>query len=183
MLYVEATSYHFLFQVRERVPALEKTSMLQTLKDHLHQCPSKLAEEMVRCMSLVYCWLCSAASVKIEKNQSPLLSRPNVLQPPHGTEDAQDWSGKSMVEISWISTDKKKFSHASYAINNYRLVLYNSSIISYNTTVVVQMNGGSVLLLSFLLIHWGFEWSKYDFSNLDPVFVNCSKFRLERLFW
>ncbi|PRQ18222.1 putative ternary complex factor MIP1, leucine-zipper [Rosa chinensis] len=112
-------------KVRERVPVLGKTSMMRTLKDHLHQCPSKLAEEMIRCMSLVYCWLCSAASEKIEKNQSPLLSRSstNVLQPPHGTEDAQDWSGKSMVEISWISTDKRKSSHASYAINNYRMLV------------------------------------------------------------
>ncbi|KAI3697542.1 hypothetical protein L6452_30635 [Arctium lappa] len=28
-----------------------------------------------------------------------------------------------MVEISWISTDKNNFSRASYAINNYRLLV------------------------------------------------------------
>nr|XP_004301191.2 PREDICTED: uncharacterized protein LOC101298611 [Fragaria vesca subsp. vesca] len=112
-------------KIRHRVPVLEKTSMLRTLKEHLHQCPSKLAEEMVRCMSLVYCWLCSSASKKIEKNPSPLQSRSStkVLQPLDGTEDAQNWSGKSMVEISWISTDKRKSSHASYAINNYRMLV------------------------------------------------------------
>ncbi|XP_050377123.1 uncharacterized protein LOC126794447 isoform X2 [Argentina anserina] len=112
-------------KVHQRVPVLEKASMLRTLKDHLHQCPSRLAEEMVRCMSLVYCWLCSAASEKIEKKQSPLQSRSstNVLQPSHNTEDSQDWSGQSMVEISWISTVKRKSSHASYAINNYRMLV------------------------------------------------------------
>lgn len=100
--------------------------MLQTLKDHLHQCPSKLSEEMVRCMAVVYCWLCNAASVNIEKNKSPLLSRSstNVIQPRHGVGDAPDWSGKSMVEITWISTDKSKLPHASFAINNYRLAFY-----------------------------------------------------------
>lgn len=100
--------------------------MLRTLKDHLHQCPSKLSEEMVRCMAVVYCWLCNAASVNIEKNKSPLLSRSstNVIQPRHGAGDAPDWSGKSMVEITWISTDKSKLPHASFAINNYRLAFY-----------------------------------------------------------
>ncbi|PQQ06827.1 uncharacterized protein Pyn_27216 [Prunus yedoensis var. nudiflora] len=44
------------FEVRERVPALEKNSMLRTLKDHLST--SALA-----------------TSVNIEKNKSPLLSR------------------------------------------------------------------------------------------------------------
>lgn len=145
-------------KVHERVPALEKTSMLQTLKDHLHQCPSKLAEEMVRCMSLVYCWLCSAASVKIEKNQSPLLSRPNVLQPPHGTEDTQDWSGKSMVEISWISTDKKKFSHASYAINNYRMLVeqlerVNVTQMELNAQIAFWINVYNALIMHAYLAY------------------------------
>ena len=104
---------------------MEKASILRTLKDHLHQCPSKLSEEMVRCMAVVYCWLRSTASVNTQKNRSPFLSRSstNVVQPRRGVVEDQDWSGKSMVEILWISTDKSQFSHASYAINNYRLVL------------------------------------------------------------
>ncbi|KAH7514184.1 hypothetical protein FEM48_Zijuj11G0061700 [Ziziphus jujuba var. spinosa] len=112
-------------KVCQKVPALEKNNMLRTLKDHLHQCPSKLSEEMIRCMAVVYCWLRSAASVNTEKNRSPLLSRSstNAIQPRRGTGEDQDWSGKSMVEISWISTDKVQFSHASYAINNYRVLV------------------------------------------------------------
>ncbi|XP_031271229.1 uncharacterized protein LOC116129638 isoform X3 [Pistacia vera] len=105
----------------EKVPAMEKTSMLRTLKDHLYQCPSKLSEEMVRCMAAVYCWLCGAASTNPGKHRSPLLSRSstNVLLPRCGIGEECDWSCKSMVEISWISTDKSHFSRASYAINNY----------------------------------------------------------------
>lgn len=77
-------------------------------------------------MAVVYFWIRSAASVNTEKTRSPLLSRSstNAIQPRRGIGEDQDWSGKSMMEILWISTDKGRFSHASYAINNYRLALY-----------------------------------------------------------
>ncbi|KAL5551448.1 hypothetical protein UlMin_001624 [Ulmus minor] len=108
-----------------KVRALEKSSMMRTLKDHLHQCPSKLSEEMVRCMAFVYCWLRSAASVNSEKKRSPFLSRSstNVIQPRRGIGEDPDWSEKSMVEILWISTKKSQFSQASCAINNYRVLV------------------------------------------------------------
>ncbi|XP_034214567.1 uncharacterized protein LOC117626886 isoform X2 [Prunus dulcis] len=143
-----------LAKVCERVPALEKTSMLRTLKDHLHQCPSKLSEEMVRCMAVVYCWLCNAASVNIEKNKSPLLSRSstNVIQPRHGAGDAPDWSGKSMVEITWISTDKSKLPHASFAINNYRILVeqlerVNVTLMELNAQVAFWINTYNALVM------------------------------------
>ncbi|KAK6947566.1 protein of unknown function DUF547 [Dillenia turbinata] len=99
----------------------EKTPVLRTLKDHLYQCPSKLSEEMVRCMAAVYCWLRHAASSNPGKNRSPLLSRSstNVVLPRRGNKEDIDWSCGSMVEISFITTDKSKFSRASYAINSY----------------------------------------------------------------
>ncbi|XP_057513318.1 uncharacterized protein LOC130795303 isoform X2 [Actinidia eriantha] len=111
-------------KVQEMMPTMEKTSMLRSLKDHLCQCPCKLSEEMVRCMAAVYCWLRSSASANIEQNRSPLLSRSstNVL-PRRGFCDDRDCSYKSTVEISSISTDKTNFSRASYAINNYRLLV------------------------------------------------------------
>ncbi|RVW92696.1 hypothetical protein CK203_041547 [Vitis vinifera] len=111
-------------KVHEKLPTMDR-SMLRTLKDHLYQCPSKLSEEMVRCMAAVYCWLRGAASVNPEKNRSPLLSRSstNVILPRRGIEEDREWSCKSMVEISWISTDKSQFSRASYAINNYRVLI------------------------------------------------------------
>lgn len=103
---------------------MEKTSMLRTLKDHLYQCPTKLSEEMVRCMAAVYCWLRNSASSNLEQNCSPLLSRSstNVVLPRRGISEESDRSCKSVIEISSISTDKNHFSRASYAINNYRWV-------------------------------------------------------------
>lgn len=108
-----------------KVTTMEKTSVIRTLKDHLYQCPSKLSEEMVRCMAAVYCGLRTAASANPEKNRSPLLSRSstNVILPQRGIGEIRGWSCKSMVEISWISTDKNQFSRASYAINNYRVLV------------------------------------------------------------
>lgn len=98
--------------------------MLRSLKEHLSQCPNKLSEEMVRCMAAVYCCLRGVATTESEKNRSPLLSRSatNVVLPRRGILEGCDWSCKSAVEISWISTDKSQFSHASFAINNYRFV-------------------------------------------------------------
>ncbi|KAL2926391.1 Alpha-lactalbumin [Bienertia sinuspersici] len=77
-------------------PDRVKNSNVRTLKDYLHQCPNKLSEEMVKCMAAVYCWLCSAAS---------------------------EITGKSVVEITSMPIDKKKFSRASYAINGYRVLV------------------------------------------------------------
>ncbi|KAB1217003.1 hypothetical protein CJ030_MR4G021318 [Morella rubra] len=114
-----------LAKVREKVPDMQKKSMLQTLKDHLYQCPSMLSEEMVRCMAAIYCWLRCASSGNTEKNRSPLLSRSSthVVQPRCGIGEDRDLTCKSMIEILWISTDKSNFSQASYAINNYRVLV------------------------------------------------------------
>ncbi|KAF6141626.1 hypothetical protein GIB67_001178 [Kingdonia uniflora] len=112
-------------KVQEKVPTGEKISLARTLKDHLYQCPSKLSEELVRCTASIYCWLQNAVSTKPEKNRSPLLSRSstNVILPRRGVGENREWSCRSTVEISWISTDKNQFSRASYAINNYRVLV------------------------------------------------------------
>ncbi|XP_065004433.1 uncharacterized protein LOC103977678 isoform X3 [Musa acuminata AAA Group] len=34
----------------------------QPLKDHLYRCPSRISEEMVRCMAFIYCWMCTDSS-------------------------------------------------------------------------------------------------------------------------
>lgn len=112
-------------KAHEKISSIQKTPILRTLKEHLFQCPSKLSEEMVRCMATVYCWLRSATSVNAENGRSPLLSRSstNAIQPRHCPGDDQDWFCKSAVEISWISTHKRHSSHASYAISNYRVLV------------------------------------------------------------
>ncbi|KAL0373003.1 UNVERIFIED_CONTAM: hypothetical protein Scaly_0981900 [Sesamum calycinum] len=101
-------------------PIICKSSAPRTLKDHLHQCPSKLAEEMVRCMAAVYCWLQSTSSVKTEQNISSSTKSPSSAILPRWDVEKKDGSTKSTVEISWISTDKSNFSRASYVISNYR---------------------------------------------------------------
>ncbi|KAG5056941.1 hypothetical protein JHK86_011937 [Glycine max] len=110
-------------KAHEKFSPIEKTPILRSLKDHLYQYPSKLSEDMVRCMATVYCWLRSATSVNSENGRSPLLSRSstNAIRPRNGIGDDLDWSCKLAVEISWISTHKRHSSHASYAIKNYRL--------------------------------------------------------------
>lgn len=120
----------FFFQSHSNDSVTEKSPSLRTLKDHLYQCPSKLSEEMVKCMASVYFWLCSSAKSsdpeKKKKNRSsPLLSKSltsNVIIPKNVMSEDRAWSCRSMVEVSWISSDKRRFSQASYAINNYRLV-------------------------------------------------------------
>lgn len=121
-------------KTHEKIQVMEKAAKMRTLKDHLYQCPSKLSEEMVRCISAVYCWLRSATSVHPENNRSPILSRSstNVVLPRRGTGEDQDFSNKSEVEISHISTDKSHVSCASYAISNYRALVEQLEKVTLN---------------------------------------------------
>ncbi|VVB08242.1 unnamed protein product [Arabis nemorensis] len=91
----------------------EKSPSQRTLKDHLYQCPSKLSEEMVKCMASV-----SATS--------------NVIIPKNVMSEDRAWSCRSMVEVSWISSDKRRFSQASYAIDNYRLLVEQLERVTLN---------------------------------------------------
>ncbi|XP_017635462.1 uncharacterized protein LOC108477432 [Gossypium arboreum] len=129
----DKTSSHSV-KAHEKVQGMEKSSVLRTLKDHLYQCPSKLSEEMVRCMAAVYCGLRPATSPSSKKNQSPLLSRSstNVVLPRRGAGDDQDFSCTSDIEISWISTDTNQFSRASYAISNYRALVEQLEKVTVN---------------------------------------------------
>ncbi|XP_010494969.1 PREDICTED: uncharacterized protein LOC104772024 isoform X2 [Camelina sativa] len=136
----------------------EKSPSQRTLKDHLYQCPNKLSEDMVKCMASVYFWLCSSAmSADPEKRRrSPTLSRSstsNVIIPKNIMNEDRAWSCRSMVEVSWISSDKRRFSQASYAINNYRLLVEQLERVSIN-----QMEGNAKLafwinIYNALLMH------------------------------
>ncbi|TMW95601.1 hypothetical protein EJD97_008621 [Solanum chilense] len=108
-----------------QVTSTEKSPLARTLKDHLYQCPSKLSEEMVRCMAAIYCWLRITESTSTEQKRSPLSSRSstNVIIPQHDIKEERDWFCKSTIEISWIATDKNNVSRASYAISNYRVLV------------------------------------------------------------
>ncbi|WJX60469.1 hypothetical protein P8452_45673 [Trifolium repens] len=116
---------HSATKVHEKCFPIEKAPVLRALKDHLHQCPSRLSEEMVKCMATIYCWLRSAKSDNAENSRSPILSRSstNAIQPRHSIVEDQVCSCKSAVEISWIATRKRHSSHASYAMDNYRTLV------------------------------------------------------------
>ncbi|GAB2300854.1 hypothetical protein Dimus_034888 [Dionaea muscipula] len=107
-------------KVQGQVAAVEKNSSIRTLKEHIYQCPSKLSEEMVRCMAAVYCWLFSTMSPKSENNESSQQAADNVHSQ-QCSQESQD--SKAFIEISSIPTEKSEFSRASYAINNYRVLV------------------------------------------------------------
>ncbi|KAI3408035.1 uncharacterized protein J3R85_020515 [Psidium guajava] len=108
-----------------KVQPAGRNSVLCTLKDHLYECPSKLSEEMVRCMAAVYCWLRRTTSMDPKKIRSPMLSGSSteVTLPQCGSREQHLCSSNSTVEISHITTDKGKLSRAAYTINNYRILV------------------------------------------------------------
>ncbi|MBA0853921.1 hypothetical protein Goshw_023912 [Gossypium schwendimanii] len=139
------------YPIKEKVQGMEKNSVLRTRKEQLYQCPSKLSEEMVKCMAAVYCWLRSATSLNSEKNRSPLLSRSStdVVLPRRSSGEDQDLSCTSNIEISWISTDKSQFSRASIAISNYRLVYYRSTVTCITIALVEQLEKVTVSQMEY----------------------------------
>lgn len=103
-------------------------SLARTLKDHLYQCPSKISEEMVRCMASIYYLLRTEAPAgKPEKARSPFLSRSstNVILPRrvNGEENSTPNNKCTAVEIASISVDKNQMPDVSYAITHYRLLV------------------------------------------------------------
>ncbi|RLN38705.1 uncharacterized protein C2845_PM01G21320 [Panicum miliaceum] len=110
----------------EKLPYSGSSSLARTLKDHLYQCPSKISEEMVRCMASIYYLLRTEAPEKPEKARSPFLSRSstNVILPRrvNGEENSSS-NNKCTVEIASISVDKNQMPDVSYAITHYRLLV------------------------------------------------------------
>ncbi|XP_062204889.1 uncharacterized protein LOC133906939 isoform X2 [Phragmites australis] len=109
-----------------KLPYSGSGSLARTLKDHLYQCPSKISEEMVRCMASIYYLLRTEAPEKPEKARSPFLSRSstNVILPRkvNGEENSLA-NNKCTVEVSSISVDKNQMPDVSYAITHYRLLV------------------------------------------------------------
>ncbi|XP_066387399.1 uncharacterized protein [Miscanthus floridulus] len=110
----------------KKLPYSGSGSLARTLKDHLYQCPSKISEEMVRCMASIYYRLRTEAPEKPEKARSPFLSRSstNVILPRrvNGEENSTS-NNKYTVEIASISVDKNQMPDVSYAITHYRLLV------------------------------------------------------------
>ncbi|KAM3409826.1 hypothetical protein ACQJBY_002226 [Aegilops geniculata] len=109
-----------------KLPYSGSSSLARTLKDHLYQCPSKISEEMVRCMASIYCLLRTESPEKPEKVRSPFLSRSStsVILPRRGnSEETNPSSKKSIVEVCSISVEKNQTPDVSCAITHYRLLV------------------------------------------------------------
>ncbi|KQJ97785.1 hypothetical protein BRADI_3g33250v3 [Brachypodium distachyon] len=110
-----------------KLPYSGSSSLARTLKDHLYQCPSKISEEMVRCMASIYCLLRTESPEKPEKARSPFLSRSStsVILPRRGNaeENNNPPTNKSIVEVCSISVEKNQMPDVSCAITHYRLLV------------------------------------------------------------
>lgn len=136
-------------KVREAFSQAKRTS-LQTLKDHLFECPSKLSEEMVRCMAFIYCSLHRVASNKAKKKAG---SFPEVKQPQCGPVEEQFGGGKAMLEIHCISTNNSQFSRASYAINNYRVLVEQLENVNVSKMGIDAQTAFWINVYNALLMH------------------------------
>ncbi|KAF7021837.1 hypothetical protein CFC21_034723 [Triticum aestivum] len=109
-----------------KLPYSGSSSLARTLKDHLYQCPSKISEEMVRCMASIYCLLRTESPEKPEKVRSPFLSRSStsVILPRRGNgEETNPSSNKSIVEVCSITVEENQTPDVSCAITHYRLLV------------------------------------------------------------
>ncbi|KAF8728089.1 hypothetical protein HU200_018668 [Digitaria exilis] len=134
----------------KKLPYSGGASLARTLKDHLYQCPSKICEEMVRCMASIYYLLRTEAPEKPEKARSPFLSRSstNVILPRrvNGEENGSS-NNKCTVEIASISVDKNQMPDVSYAITHYRL------LVEQLERVDLSMSGNSIKLAFWINVY------------------------------
>lgn len=126
-----------------------KRTSLRTLKDHLFECPSKLSEEMVRCMAFIYCSLHRVASNRAKKKGS----FPEVKLPQCGPVEEQCGGGKAMLEIHCISTSNGQFSRASFAINNYRVLVEQLERVNVSKMEIDSQTAFWINVYNALLMH------------------------------
>ncbi|CAL9076482.1 unnamed protein product [Musa acuminata var. zebrina] len=138
----------------------------QPLKDHLYRCPSRISEEMVRCMAFIYCWMCTDSSEMSGKLLSSFFSRSSscVVLPPRGTTEKQEWPSRSTLEITSIKIDKQ-CPRASYVISNY-IHFWNYFC---NFIFAAYNIGGQIITANCI------EYSILKFSDAYRILVVCFK--------
>ncbi|XP_062186453.1 uncharacterized protein LOC133890029 [Phragmites australis] len=119
--------------------------------DHIPETPNNLSEEMVRCISGVYCKLADPPLVRHRPSSSPTssLSSASVVSPqylgdtwspdcrreatldsrlinPFHVEGLKEFSGpyNTMVEVPSISRDRRRLREAEDLLQTYKLILY-----------------------------------------------------------
>lgn len=133
-----------------KLPYSGSSSLARTLKDHLYQCPSKISEEMVRCMASIYCLLRTESQEKAERARSPFLSRSStsVVLPRRGNgEETNVSNNKSIVEVCSISVEKNQMPDVSCAITHYRL------LVEQLERVDLSMSGTSIKLAFWINVY------------------------------
>ncbi|XWS45351.1 hypothetical protein CRYUN_Cryun15aG0129300 [Craigia yunnanensis] len=119
------------------------------ISDHVPETPNKLSEDMIKCMSAIYCKLTdppliqngfsspnssmSSASAFSPQDQHDLWSpgfRNNSsfdvrLDNPFHVEGLKEFSGpySTMVEVPWIFRDSQKMSGVKYLLQNFRSLI------------------------------------------------------------
>uniref|UniRef100_A0ACD5TMJ9 Uncharacterized protein n=1 Tax=Avena sativa TaxID=4498 RepID=A0ACD5TMJ9_AVESA len=133
-----------------KLPYSGSSSLARTLKDHLYQCPSKISEEMIRCMASIYCLLRTESQEKAERARSPFLSRSStsVILPRRGNgEETNASNNKSIVEVCSISVEKNQMPDVSCAITHYRL------LVEQLERVDLSMSGASIKLAFWINVY------------------------------
>lgn len=166
---------HKTYFVDQKLPSAERSYLTRTLKEHLYQCPSRLSEELVRCMVAIYCCIGSKASAKTEKPRSPFLSRSStsVILQGRGDGEPHEWLGQSALEVTSISMEKNHFSSASCAMSNYRLDCKHSCVFMSSFYSTQKWNFLTILSFHFRLL----------VEQLERVDANALENHVKLAFW
>ncbi|THU73622.1 hypothetical protein C4D60_Mb04t24780 [Musa balbisiana] len=151
----------FAYPMKEKLPTSGRGHFTPILKDHLYRCPSRISEEMVRCMASIFCWMCIDSSEMSGKLLSSFFSRSSssVVLPPRGTTEEQEWPRRSTIEITSIRIDKQ-CPRASYVISDYSH--FWNSFCNF-------IFGGQIITANCI------EYSRYKFSDAYRILVVCFK--------
>ncbi|XP_057965271.1 uncharacterized protein LOC131155841 [Malania oleifera] len=151
-------SYHSLpLSMLER--AENATSNTMSLAEHfsthisngIPETPNQLSEEMIKCISAIYCKLAEPPLVSHDFHSSPISFSssmgefsprgqcdmwsspcrkdssfdPHLVNPPFHNEGSQEFSGPycTMVEVQWICTDSKKLRDVEHMLKRFRSLI------------------------------------------------------------
>lgn len=133
------------------------------ISDHAPDTPNKLSEDMIKCMSVIYCKLtdppliqnsfsspissASSASAFSPQEQHDMLSpglRNNSsfdvrLDNPFHVEGLKEFSGpySTMLEVPWIFRDSEKLAEVENLLQNFRWVSYNMQSSQENLFLII----------------------------------------------
>ncbi|RZC45579.1 hypothetical protein C5167_038533, partial [Papaver somniferum] len=103
------------------------------ISDHIPETPNRISEDMVKCMSTIYCKFSDPLTMNNGVSSSPIscsssprcrkdFSFDSRLDNPFHIEGLKEFSGpySTMVEVPWIYADSQRMSHIDHLLQNYR---------------------------------------------------------------